>query len=212
MLFNAARKATRTPSTTNRTGSSQLGTPQRHLSCADACVGRSWRCTGVGAHIARGRAHVAQRIQYQLIDDLDGGEAEGTVQLGLDGVEYEIDLSADNAGVLREAVAECVGHARRVGGPARRRTSRSMGRSRSGSALSTAQRDGDRRSTTQTIRDWAKGKRHPGEWTRSNPGERRRAVRGRTALSSCAAGGVQCAARRGRPLRSEVPGGYGSSH
>jgi hypothetical protein len=37
---------------------------------------------------------VAQAIQVLLIDDLDGGEAAGTVRFGLDGTEYEIDLSA----------------------------------------------------------------------------------------------------------------------
>jgi hypothetical protein len=33
---------------------------------------------------------LAQRIQTLLIDDLDGGEAAGTVRFGLDGTEYEI--------------------------------------------------------------------------------------------------------------------------
>ena len=41
---------------------------------------------------------MAQRVQTLLIDDLDGGEAEGTVRFGLDGAEYEIDLSAEHAG------------------------------------------------------------------------------------------------------------------
>ena len=37
---------------------------------------------------------MAQKIQVLFIDDLDGGEAEGTVRFGLDGSDYEIDLSA----------------------------------------------------------------------------------------------------------------------
>jgi hypothetical protein len=37
---------------------------------------------------------MAQRVQTLLIDDLDGGEAAGTVRFGLDGAEYEIDLAA----------------------------------------------------------------------------------------------------------------------
>ena len=37
---------------------------------------------------------MAQKIQVLFIDDLDGGEAEGTVRFGLDGTDYEIDLSA----------------------------------------------------------------------------------------------------------------------
>jgi nucleoid-associated protein Lsr2 len=56
---------------------------------------------------------VAQKIQVLLIDDLDGGEAEGTVRFGLDGVEYEIDLSAEHAEALRRALAPFVGAARR---------------------------------------------------------------------------------------------------
>jgi hypothetical protein len=37
---------------------------------------------------------MAQKVQTLLIDDPDGGEAEATVRFGLDGTEYEIDLSA----------------------------------------------------------------------------------------------------------------------
>ena len=56
---------------------------------------------------------MAQKIQVLLIDDLDGGEAEGTVRFGLDGVEYEIDLSAEHAEALRRALAPFIGTARR---------------------------------------------------------------------------------------------------
>jgi len=63
---------------------------------------------------------VAQKIQTLLIDDLDGSEAEGTVRFGLDGTEYEIDLNAEHAQALREALARYVGSARRAGGGARR--------------------------------------------------------------------------------------------
>jgi len=63
---------------------------------------------------------VAQKIQTLLIDDLDGSEAEGTIRFGLDGTEYEIDLNAEHAQALREALARYVGSARRAGGGARR--------------------------------------------------------------------------------------------
>jgi Lsr2 len=63
---------------------------------------------------------VAQKIQVLLIDDLDGGEAEGTVRFGLDGVEYEIDLSAEHAGALRRALAPFIGAARRSQAAGRR--------------------------------------------------------------------------------------------
>ena len=51
---------------------------------------------------------MAQKVQVILTDDLDGSEAEETVQFAIDGVSYEIDLSAANAEALREAVAAYV--------------------------------------------------------------------------------------------------------
>jgi hypothetical protein len=51
---------------------------------------------------------VAQRIQTLFIDDIDGSEAEGTVRFGLDGAEYEIDLSSGHAQELRAALARYV--------------------------------------------------------------------------------------------------------
>ena len=63
---------------------------------------------------------MAQKIQTLLIDDLDGSEAEGTVRFGLDGTEYEIDLSAEHAQALRDALARYVSAARRASGGARR--------------------------------------------------------------------------------------------
>jgi hypothetical protein len=40
---------------------------------------------------------MAQKITVTLEDDLDGGPADQTVRFGLDGAEYEIDLSISNA-------------------------------------------------------------------------------------------------------------------
>ncbi len=51
---------------------------------------------------------MAQKIQTLFIDDLDGSEAEGTVRFGLDGTEYEIDLNAEHAQALRDALASAV--------------------------------------------------------------------------------------------------------
>jgi hypothetical protein len=39
-----------------------------------------------------------------LTDDLDGGEADRTIEFGLDGVTYTIDLSDKNTGKLRKAL------------------------------------------------------------------------------------------------------------
>jgi hypothetical protein len=67
---------------------------------------------------------MAQKIQTLLIDDIDGGEAEDTVRFALNGTEYEIDLSAKHSEELRSALDKYVSHARKVGGAARRGTTR----------------------------------------------------------------------------------------
>lgn len=85
---------------------------------------------------------MAQRVEVVLVDDLDGSPADETVQFTLDGVSYEIDLNAENAAALRDAIAVYVGHGRRVGG--RRSSGRSSSRRSSGS------------SETAQIRAWAK--------------------------------------------------------
>ena len=51
---------------------------------------------------------MAQKVQTLFIDDLDGSAAEGTVRFGLDGTEYEIDLNAEHAQQLRDALAAYV--------------------------------------------------------------------------------------------------------
>ena len=63
---------------------------------------------------------MAQKIQTLFIDDLDGSEAEDTVRFSLDGAEYEIDLNAEHAQALRDALARYVHAARRAGSSARR--------------------------------------------------------------------------------------------
>ena len=65
---------------------------------------------------------MAQRVQVILEDDLDGSVADETVLFGLDGAEYEVDLSTENAQVLRDALAQYVGVARRTGGRRKRAT------------------------------------------------------------------------------------------
>ena len=62
---------------------------------------------------------MARRIQVELEDDITGGPAAETVAFALDGRAYEIDLSAENAQALRDAVAPWVAAARILG--ARRR-------------------------------------------------------------------------------------------
>jgi hypothetical protein len=59
---------------------------------------------------------MAQQVRVEMIDDLDGSEANQTVPFGLDGVTYEIDLSDDHAASLRQELAKYIAAGRRVGG------------------------------------------------------------------------------------------------
>ena len=87
---------------------------------------------------------MAQRVNVVLVDDIDDSEASETVGFGLDGVDYEIDLSDEHAAELRDALSLYIGHARRVGG--RRKGGRR------GSAAS-ASSDG---TSAADIRAWAR--------------------------------------------------------
>jgi hypothetical protein len=85
---------------------------------------------------------MVQKVQLVLEDDIDGGAADETVNFGLDGVSYEIDLNAEHAAELRDALASWVGHARKVKSPVARAAGTTR-RSRSGS-------------DTAAVREWAK--------------------------------------------------------
>ena len=63
---------------------------------------------------------MAQRIQTLFIDDIDGGAADGTVRFGLDGADYEIDLSGEHSDELRKALGKYIEHSRKIGGTTRR--------------------------------------------------------------------------------------------
>jgi hypothetical protein len=89
---------------------------------------------------------VAARTVVHLIDDVDGGEADETVNFSLDGVEYAIDLSAGNADGLRKALAEFVSVARRTGKLAK--------------AGKTQVKPGGDRAQNQAIREWARRNGH----------------------------------------------------
>src|ERR1700758_164123 len=55
-----------------------------------------------------------QRVEVHLEDDLTGGPADETVKFGMDGREYEVDLSTRHASEFRRLVAPFVEHARLV--------------------------------------------------------------------------------------------------
>jgi hypothetical protein len=78
---------------------------------------------------------MAQVTLVQLVDDLDGTSSQdiSTVQFGLDGVNYEIDLTDTNADKLRQVFEDYVGAARRTGGRVKRGTRTNGGGAASGS-------------------------------------------------------------------------------
>jgi hypothetical protein len=86
-------------------------------------------------------AAMAQKVQTLFVDDLDGSEAEGTVRFGLDGTDYEIDLNANHAQQLRDALARYIAAARRT-------SARQPARSRRKATASTP--------NTTEVRKWAK--------------------------------------------------------
>lgn len=89
--------------------------------------------TGVG---------MARKTVVTLEDDLDGSRAEETVRFGIDGREYEIDLSRKNAGRFRKQIAPFVEHARRAGRAARRPARTAASRRRSHEIREWARRNG----------------------------------------------------------------------
>jgi hypothetical protein len=88
---------------------------------------------------------MAQKVLVQLVDDLDGTSSDEvtTVQFGLDGVSYEIDLNAANAERLRKIYADHITAGRRTGG-------RLKAGSRPGGSVT-------RSSEASQIREWALG-------------------------------------------------------
>lgn len=92
---------------------------------------------------------MAQKIHIVLEDDLDGSEAEETVTFGLDGTTYEIDLNAEHAAELREALATYVGHGRKVSSSGRRGKKSTSASSSTGGASSGGP-------SAKEIREWAR--------------------------------------------------------
>ena len=97
---------------------------------------------------------MAQRTTVSLVDDLDQSDADETVEFGVDGVSYAIDLSKTNAASLRDALAAYVAHARRTSG--RRRAGGSTRDSSSSGPSRPTRRTGSDRDQNKAIRDWAR--------------------------------------------------------
>lgn len=95
---------------------------------------------------------MAKKVTVTLVDDFDGaGPADETVEFSIDGVSYEIDLSAQNAQKLRDLFTPWIEAGRRVGGRRRGRpTAVPNGRGR-------AVIDREQRAA---IREWARNNGH----------------------------------------------------
>ncbi|MBO0680774.1 Lsr2 family protein [Mycolicibacterium sp. S2-37] len=94
---------------------------------------------------------MAKKVTVTLVDDFDGeGTADETVEFGIDGVSYEIDLSSKNATKLRNDLKQWVEAGRRVGG--RRRGGRAAGPAKSRGAID--------REQSAAIREWARRNGH----------------------------------------------------
>jgi hypothetical protein len=91
-----------------------------------------------------------RQTRVELIDDRDGSAADETVDFGLDGITYQIDLSAKNASELRELLLPYTAVARRTGRGAIARSRVSAG-ANSRPARTTADRE-----RLTAIRQWGK--------------------------------------------------------
>ena len=96
---------------------------------------------------------MAKQVITVLTDDLDGGDADRTIEFGFDGVNYTIDLSEKNAGKLRKALEPYLTVASRVG--------RAAGSSRIASRTTAATPVRANRDQNQAIREWANKNGYP---------------------------------------------------
>ena len=102
---------------------------------------------------------MATMTTVTLVDDLDGTEAEESVSFALDGANYEIDLSEDNAAKLRDSLAVFVANARRVDGGRRGSRGRARGAAPAAKPAKSSRSTPDREQTA-AIREWARANGH----------------------------------------------------
>lgn len=57
---------------------------------------------------------MSSKTVVEFIDDLDGSHAHATVRFGLEGQEYEVDLSEKNLAALRDSLTPFIKAARKV--------------------------------------------------------------------------------------------------
>lgn len=88
---------------------------------------------------------MATKVTTVLIDDIDGSTADRTVSFGIDGKDFEIDLSAANAAALRKLLDPYMAAGRKRKSPPTRKNP------------STTQGAGN----PSSIREWAQHNGHP---------------------------------------------------
>lgn len=87
-----------------------------------------------------------QKVVTTLVDDITGDDADETVSFALDGRQYEVDLTSENATELRSRLMDFITHGRRSG------SSRPTRRSASGPNGHAA--------NAEEVRAWAKANGH----------------------------------------------------
>lgn len=70
------------------------------------------RDTGYGTLPSTKGAGMARKVQVVIQDDLDGREPAQSIRFGLEGIEYEIDLTEQNADEFRTRLAPWIAAAR----------------------------------------------------------------------------------------------------
>ncbi len=86
-------------------------------------------------------AAMSRNVTVVITDDLDGSADAAPVTFSLDGVSYEIDLSARNRAGLESALAPFIAAGRKAPGPATR---------------GAASRPGSSRADRAAVREWAR--------------------------------------------------------
>lgn len=87
---------------------------------------------------------MSKQVTIDLVDDIDGSEAEVTVSFRVEGKDYEIDLSATNAQKFHDVLSIYIKAGRKVSRPTRWREGKSYDNLT------------DQAATPSSIRVWAK--------------------------------------------------------
>lgn len=96
---------------------------------------------------------MARVTKVELVDDLDGSAADETVMFALDNQSYELDLSTNHAGILRDILGDYVAAGRKTAAVGTATSGRRQRAATSNSGQSN-------REHTAAIREWARKAGH----------------------------------------------------